>query len=110
MIAVTTTPPSEAKACVLPNAISFWRLSGNSSASHVIAATNSTQTPMKVVQRKNTNDARLVLKAAAHGESAYTRMLAAMIVLRPNRSISQPPSSPNTPPHKAVSHSKLPIH
>ena len=35
-------------------------------------------------------------------------MLAAMMVLRPNLSISQPPSRPNTPPHTAAMVSRLP--
>ena len=38
------------------------------------------------------------------------KMLAAMTVLRPRRSISQPPRSPNTPPHRAAIHSVRPIH
>jgi hypothetical protein len=44
-------------------------LSGNSSASQVIAATNSTQTPTNVAQRKNTNQPNEVLRAAATGEN-----------------------------------------
>ncbi len=35
-------------------------------------------------------------------------MLAIMIVLRPRRSISRPPSRPNTPPHSAAIHSIRP--
>ena len=36
-------------------------------------------------------------------------MLTAMIRLRPKRSISHPPASPNVPPHSAVIHSIRPI-
>ena len=63
-------PPSDANACVQPSARSFCFLSGNNSASHVIAATNSTQTPMKVVQRKKMNVSSVVENAAANGDSA----------------------------------------
>ncbi len=37
-------------------------------------------------------------------------MLAAMIRFRPNRSINQPPSNPNTPPQSAVIHNIFPVH
>src|SRR6476620_11715687 len=37
-------------------------------------------------------------------------MLAAMMRFRPNRSMSQPPSNPNTPPDNADSHSNRPVH
>ena len=67
---VTSSPPSEAKACVEPSTISFRRLSGKSSASQVIAATNSTHTPMNVVQRKKMNAPKVVENAAANGDSA----------------------------------------
>jgi len=59
--AVTSNPPTEAKACVPPRTNSFVRLSGNNSANQVMAATNSTQTPTNVVQRKSKNHQRLVL-------------------------------------------------
>ena len=63
---------------------------------------------MKVVLRKNTNIGREVANAAQKGDSEYMKMLAAMMVLRPKRSTSQPPSRPNTPPHSAAIHSNLP--
>jgi hypothetical protein len=37
-------------------------------------------------------------------------MLPANTVLRPNRSVNQPPSKPNTPPQSAVSQNMLPTH
>ncbi len=67
---VTRSPPREANAWVEPSTHSLWRLSGNTSASQVMAATNSTQTPINVVHRKKMNVPRLVLYAAAKGESA----------------------------------------
>src|SRR5262245_52748251 len=101
---VTNSPPTDANACVHPIASSRFRFSGKSSASHVMAATNSTQTPMKVMHRNSTNEYTSVLNAAATGDREYTRMLATMMVLRPKRSMSQPPSRPNTPPDNADSH------
>jgi len=62
-------PPSEAKASVQPIASSRCRLSENSSASHVTAATNSTHTPMKVVQRNSTSSQSCEQKAATTGET-----------------------------------------
>ena len=91
-------------------AISRLRLSANSSASQVTAATNSTHTPMNVVQRNTISIHSSVLNAAATGETEYSRMLATMTVLRPSRSISQPPSRPNTPPHRAAIQSIRPVH
>ncbi len=108
LIAVTSTPPSDANACVMPSQRSRCFLSSNTSASHVMAATNSTHTPMNVVLRKNTNTGSDVAYAAANGENEYTKMLAAMTVLRPNLSTSQPPSRPNTPPHNAAIHNRRP--
>ena len=66
---VTIRPPMEANAWVQPSAFSRCFLSGNSSASQVIAATNSTQTPTKVAERKKTNCSIVVLSAAAAGDS-----------------------------------------
>src|SRR5206468_3175483 len=60
LILVTSTPPSDANACVIPSQRSFCFRSSNISANQVIAAINSTQTPMKVVLRKNTNIGREV--------------------------------------------------
>ena len=62
-------PPSEAVARVQPITISRVRLSSKSSASQVTAATISTHTPMKVVQRNRTSCHSSVLKAAATGEN-----------------------------------------
>src|SRR5689334_13981571 len=48
----TRNPPRDEKAWVQPSTFSRWRGSGNSSASQATAATNSTHTPMNVVQRR----------------------------------------------------------
>ena len=69
LILVTNTPPSEANACVIPSQRSFCFRSSNVSANQVIAATNSTHTPMKVVLRKNTNIGRELEYAAKKGEN-----------------------------------------
>ena len=65
---VTNTPPSEAQAWLMPSHFSRWCLSSNTSASQVMAATNSTHTPMKVVQRKKMKTGSEVAKAAQNGE------------------------------------------
>ena len=69
LMVVTSTPPSDANACVMPSHRSFCLRSSKISASQVIAATNSTQTPMKVVLRKKTNIGREVEYAAKKGEN-----------------------------------------
>ena len=75
---------------------------GNSSASHATAATNSTQTPMKVVQRRTSSIIAEVLKPDRSAETAKRRMLQVSTARRPKRSVSQPPSRPKTPPHTAL--------
>jgi hypothetical protein len=65
---VTNSPPRLANAWVQPTASFRWRGSGKSSDNHVTAATYSTQTPTKVVQRKKINHPRLVLSPARTGE------------------------------------------
>jgi hypothetical protein len=60
LTAVTKTPPTEAKAWVIPSHFSFCFLSWKTSANQVMAATNSTHTPIKVVLRKKMNMPREV--------------------------------------------------
>jgi hypothetical protein len=67
---VTSKPPSDEKACVKPSTFSRCRGLGKSSASQATAATNSTHTPMNVVQRKNSSHSGVVLKPAAKAENA----------------------------------------
>ena len=107
---VTMMPPTEANACVHPSTFSRAPLSGNNSASHVMAATNSMQTPTKVAHRKNRNHGSDVLNAASTGEREYRKMLPARTVLRPRRSVSHPPRRPKTPPQRAVIQRRLPTH
>ena len=98
---MTRIPPTELNACVQPSTASrcFW--SANSSASQAIAATNSTDTPIIVVQRKKSSISGLVENPAAKAEKPYSRMLQTSTRRRPSLSVSQPPSSPNIPPKTA---------
>jgi hypothetical protein len=63
-------PPSDEKAWVPPRTASRRFGSGKSSASQATAATNSTETPTKVVQRKKRSISGDVEKAAASAEKA----------------------------------------
>ena len=63
-------PPTDENAWVQPRTFSRRRGSGKSSASQATAATNSTETPTKVVQRKNRNIWGDVEKALASAENA----------------------------------------
>ena len=51
---------------------------------------------------------QLAAEGGSDGETEYARMLAIMMVLRPRRSISKPPSRPKTPPDKAAIQSMRP--
>ena len=66
-----------------------------------MAATNSTETPMNVVQRKNSSISGVVENPAAAAEKPYSKMLQTSTERRPSLSVSQPPSSPKTPPQTA---------
>ena len=63
-------PPSDENACVYPSTRSRTLESSNISANQATAATNSTETPMNVVQRKSRNCHRVVLNAAASTDPA----------------------------------------
>ena len=67
---MTIRPPTDEKACVQPSTDSRRLGSGKSSASHATAATNSTDTPTKVVQRKKSSICGEVEKPAASAEKA----------------------------------------
>jgi hypothetical protein len=61
--------------------------SGNSSASHATAATNSTHTPMNVVVRNTSSMGSEVANPAPSAEKAYTKMLHVSIRRRPSLSV-----------------------
>ena len=94
----TINPPMVWKAWVKPRMDSRRLGLGNSSASQVMAATNSTDTPTIVEQRKSKSCVADVEKPAAQADTLYRRMLQTRMRLRPKRSVKYPPRNPKTPP------------
>src|SRR5689334_4847321 len=66
----TNNPPNEEKACVYPSTCSRCLGSVNNSASQATAATNSTHTPTKVVERSTSNISMEVEKPAPKADKA----------------------------------------
>ena len=97
----TINPPIDEKAWVYPRTLSRRFGSSKSSASQATAATNSTQTPIKVVERRTRSINGDVLNPAAKAERAYKRMLQTRTRRRPRRSVRYPPIKPKNPPASA---------